>query len=200
MKQSGYKTWGYDNMKSIGSNTVQPIRDKEKIEDMKNYLKRKSPRDHFLFHMGINIGIRISDLINLKVGDVKGKRFTYVKEQKTDNKKKIKINASLRESIEDYISMMELADEDYLFPSRMKGKHISRVQAWRILNEAAAHVGLEEIGTHSLRKTFGYHYYQKTKDVAMLQEIFGHSAPSITLRYIGINDQMIDESLEDFSL
>ncbi|MGW8655087.1 tyrosine-type recombinase/integrase, partial [Nocardia salmonicida] len=69
-----------------------------------------------------------------------------------------------------------------------------------ILNEAAAHVGLEEIGTHSLRKTFGYHYYQKTKDVAMLQEIFGHSAPSITLRYIGINEQMIDESLEDFSL
>jgi integrase len=50
------------------------------------------------------------------------------------------------------------------------------------------------IGTHTLRKTFGYHFYQRTKDVAMLQQIFGHSASSITLRYIGINDDMMDGS------
>lgn len=186
-------------MKSTGSHKVQPIRDKEKIDCMKKYLKRKSERDYFLFHMGINIGLRISDLIELKVEDVKDKRFTYVKEQKTKKPKKIKINAALQEAIADYISFMELEDDDYLFQSR-NGGHISRVQAWRILNEAADHCGLDEIGTHSLRKTFGYHYYQKTKDVAMLQEIFGHSAPSITLGYIGITDEMIDESLENFSL
>ncbi|MFL0366188.1 site-specific integrase, partial [Pseudobacillus sp. 179-B 2D1 NHS] len=51
-----------------------------------------------------------------------------------------------------------------------------------------------------MRKTFGYHFYQRTKDVAMLQQIFGHSSPSITLRYIGINDEMVDRVLEDFSL
>ncbi|MDQ0808039.1 site-specific integrase [Priestia megaterium] len=186
--------------RKTGSNTVQPIRDKEKIQAVKKYLLKKSQRDHFLFHMGINIGIRISDLIQLKVCDVKGKRFTYVKEQKTGNKKKITINPSLRDAIEDYIDLMELESNDWLFPSRKGDKHITRVQAYRILNDAAKHVGLEEIGTHSLRKTFGYHYYQKTKDVAMLQEIFGHSAPSITLRYIGINDEMIGESLEDFVL
>ncbi|OVE45880.1 tyrosine-type recombinase/integrase, partial [Pseudobacillus badius] len=56
------------------------------------------------------------------------------------------------------------------------------------------------IGTHTMRKTFGYHFYQQTKDVAMLQQIFGHSAPSVTLRYIGINDEMIDQILERFSL
>lgn len=77
---------------------------------------------------------------------------------------------------------------------------ITRIQAYRILNTAAEKVGLDEIGTHTLRKTFGYHYYQKTKDVVMLQTIFNHSAPSITLRYIGIQQDEIDKSLEDFSL
>ncbi|PFH99668.1 site-specific integrase, partial [Bacillus thuringiensis] len=79
-------------------------------------------------------------------------------------------------------------------------KPITRIQAYRIMNAAAEKVGLDEIGTHTLRKTFGYHYYQKTKDVVMLQTIFNHSAPSITLRYIGIQQDEIDKSLEDFSL
>ncbi|WP_425389003.1 hypothetical protein [Domibacillus iocasae] len=51
-----------------------------------------------------------------------------------------------------------------------------------------------------MRKTFGYHFYQQTKDVAMLQQIFGHSAPSVTLRYIGINEDMMDQALQSFSL
>jgi len=46
----------------------------------------------------------------------------------------------------------------------------------------------------------GYHFYQRTKDVALLQEIFNHSAPSITMRYIGINQDIIDSALDDFSL
>jgi hypothetical protein len=49
-----------------------------------------------------------------------------------------------------------------------------------------------------MRKTFGYHFYQQTKDVALLQNIFNHSAPSITLRYIGINDDLLDKAIDDF--
>lgn len=51
-----------------------------------------------------------------------------------------------------------------------------------------------------MRKTFGYHYYQRTKDVATLQEICNHSSPKITKRYIGIRQDEIDESLNDFRL
>jgi integrase len=68
------------------------------------------------------------------------------------------------------------------------------------LNTAADKVGLDEIGTHTLRKTFGYLFYQKTKDVAQLQELFNHSAPSVTLRYIGINQDVMDKAIDDFSL
>ena len=51
-----------------------------------------------------------------------------------------------------------------------------------------------------MRKTFGYHFYQKTHDVALLQQMFNHSAPSITLRYIGINQDIMDQAMDDFSL
>ncbi len=69
-----------------------------------------------------------------------------------------------------------------------------------ILRNAAKKSGLSEIGTHTLRKTFGYHFYKKTKDIALLQELFNHSAPSVTLKYIGINQDIMDNALEDFSL
>ena len=92
-----------------------------------------------------------------------------------------------------------MRDHDYLFPSK-KGGHIGRVQAYTLLNDAAKEAGLEDIGTHTLRKTFGYHFYKRTKDVALLQNIFNHSAPSVTLRYIGINQDIIDAAVENFSL
>ena len=59
---------------------------------------------------------------------------------------------------------------------------------------------MDSIGTHTLRKTFGYHFYQKYKDLALLQELFNHSAPSVTLRYIGINQDMIDDAMREFKL
>ncbi|WP_342668518.1 tyrosine-type recombinase/integrase [Cytobacillus solani] len=59
---------------------------------------------------------------------------------------------------------------------------------------------MSEIGTHTLRKTFGYHFYQKYKDVAVLQQIFNHSSPAVTMRYIGINQDIMDEAVDGFSL
>ena len=59
----------------------------------------------------------------------------------------------------------------------------------------SAKVGLQDIGSHSLRKTFGFWNYELYKDVAILQEIFNHSSPSITLRYIGITEDMKNETI-----
>lgn len=177
---------------------VQPIRDKRKLEEIKVVLKKQSLRDWFLFIMGINTGLRISDLLKLKVEDVRRRTHIVITEEKTDKKKRFIINRNLEVQIEEYTTGMD--DEDYLFPSQKTGKPVTRVQAYRILNQAAGKVGLEEIGTHTLRKTFGYHFYQKTKDVALLQELFNHSAPSVTLRYIGINQDVMDRAIDDFSL
>ncbi|WP_347552966.1 site-specific integrase (plasmid) [Pseudalkalibacillus hwajinpoensis] len=178
--------------------TVEPIRDSEKIEEIKRVLRRDGYRNWFLFVLGINTGMRISDLLKLQVKHVRGKTHIKMIEQKTGKAKVFKINASLRMDIDEYIFDME--PEAFLFPSRLTDLPIKRVQAYKILNRAANKVGLDGIGTHTLRKTFGYHFYKRNKDVAMLQNIFNHSSPSVTLRYIGIAQEQIDEVIDDFYL
>lgn len=178
-------------------NKVQPIRDISKIEEVKNILKHMSYRDYFMFVFGINTGLRISDIIPLKVKDVRNQNYIILVEQKTTKSKRFLINNDLSTEINEYTKGMD--DQDYLFPSK-KGSHIKRGQAYKIINTACKKAGLGEIGTHTLRKTFGFHFYNKTKDVAMLQIIFGHSSPSYTLRYIGIEQDQIDQEIRNFSL
>jgi len=178
---------------------VQPIRDKEKIEDMKRELLKSGYKNFLMFVIGINTGLRIGDILELKVMDLRDKTHIKIIEQKTDKIKRFLINSSLKVEIDKFIKGMR--EEEYLFQSRKgQNKPISRVQAYRILNSAGAKVGLKEIGTHTLRKTFGYWHYKQNKDVVLLQEIFNHSAPSVTLRYIGINEDVKDNSIENFYL
>src|SRR6056297_2722515 len=134
-------------------NKVKPIRNTEKIEEMKKILKQKSYRDYLLFVIGINTGFSISDILNLKVKDVKNKRNIKVKEKKTKKTKKALINDKLKKDIEEYI--FNKNEEEYLFKSREKQK-ITRSRAYQIIRNAAEKVDLKNIGTHSLRKTFGY--------------------------------------------
>ncbi|MCL9695080.1 tyrosine-type recombinase/integrase [Staphylococcus aureus] len=122
-----------------------------------------------------------------------------LREQKTRKQKQIPFY-HLKEDIDRYIQFLE--DEDYLFKSNKLDseaqiKPISRVQAYRILNHSAKSIGLSEIGTHSMRKTFGYHYYKKTKDVALLMDLFNHSSQVVTLRYVGISQEVINSSISE---
>ena len=176
---------------------VQPIRSREDIANMRAKLAKGGSRNKLLFDMGINTGLRVSDLLKLKVGDVRGKDFYQLQEQKTGKSKRINLHA-VKEQITEYTNGMQ--DSESLFPSRKGGSPLTRVQAYRILNDAAEACGLEEIGTHTLRKTYGYHFYQKYHDVAALQKLFNHSAPSITLRYIGIEQDQLDAMTNDFAL
>jgi integrase len=178
---------------------VQPIRSLEEIQRMKDSLLRYcSYRDKFLFCIGINSGLRIADLLPLKVKDVRDKKHIRIKEKKTGKFRTIYVNEALREEIDTYTASMK--PEDLLFPSRKGNSHITPTQAYRILQKAAEIAGIENTATRSLRKTFGYHHYKKHKSVAILQEIFSHSTPAITKRYIGITQDEVEDTLKDFSL
>ena len=185
-------------------NYVEPIRDKRKIEEMKEELKKNGTRDYLLFVFGINVGLRISDIIKLKVEDVLDytggiKKHIEIKEEKTKKIKRFKINPLLAEELYQYVRNLNMSD--YIFQSRNgNNRHITRERAYIILNNAALNIGLQNIGAHSLRKTMGYHFYQQTHDVALLQEVFNHSSPSITLRYIGINQDVMDNAIDNFNL
>lgn len=177
---------------------VQPIRDKEVLEQFKKELMKISYRDYMMFVIGINTGLRIGDLLSLKVEDVRARTHIIITEQKTGKYKRFLINDMLRMEINKYIDGMR--QEEYLFKSRKGDKPISRIQAYRILNKVAAKLEIDEIGSHSLRKTFSYWHYQQYKDVAILQSILNHSSPSVTLRYIGINQDINDETIKEFYL
>ena len=152
----------------------------------------KNERDYMMFELGIYCGLRISDILKLQVRDVKNKTHISIREQKTGKEKRFAINPDLQKVIKTYIAGKE--DYEYLLPSRQGAHvHITRQRAYDILNDVADHFGLEFVGTHTLRKTFGYHFYQQTKDIATLKEIFNHSDVSVTFRYIGINQDRKDD-------
>jgi site-specific recombinase XerD len=186
---------------------VNALKDKKQIERMKKILKSNNLRDYLLFVMGINVGLRISDLLNLRISDVyangKLKDSVTIKEGKTDKTRTFDINKSAATAIKEYLSSLNDYDNDwYLFKSR-KGVNnpISRVQAWQILNDSAKIAGIkEDIGTHTLRKTFGYWSYKQGIDITLLQRIFNHSTPSITLRYIGITQDDISNVYNNLNL
>ena len=151
-----------------------------------------------LFTLGINSGLRISDILALDVQDVKDKKFIQITEKKTGKFKKIPINSKLRPMIFEFTK--NKSPNSPLFETVFKNR-LDRFAAYEIIKTACKKAGIEgKIGTHTLRKTFGYHHYKKFKDVAILQKIFNHSSPSITLRYIGIEQDEIFESYENFIL
>ncbi len=180
------------------SYNVQPLRTQQEINDFLFCLRRNknADRDVFLFLIGINSGLRMSDIVKLKKQDLISSKNPRIVEKKT-GKTRILYLSSLQDLIQDYTK--DLAPEDYLFPST-KGGHVEVNTVYQMFQKVAKLLGRDDIGTHTLRKTFGYHYYKKTKDVATLMEIFGHSSEKITKRYIGINEDEISETLLNFRL
>lgn len=179
-------------------NFVQPIRDPDMILFMKRFLKEQSDRNYLLFVTGINSGLRISDILQLRVRDVKRSYFNII-EMKTNKKKRIDMTSELQKEFKRYIEGKE--DHEYLFKSREGlNRPLTRSMAYKILRKAVDYVGLDDIGTHTMRKTFGYHLYKKTGDVALLQKILNHSDPAFTLRYIGITEDMMNQAIKSFKI
>lgn len=178
---------------------VHPIREKRQIEAMKKVLRGNSLRNYALFVLGINSGLRISDLLKLKVSDVLDEKGSQrdrlvLREKKTGKSKEFPFGKTTRMALKEYLDSVELCQDDALFPSRKGKGHLSRQQAYNILNEAARDVGIKEaIGTHTLRKTFGYWAYKSGVDITRIQKLLNHSSPSVTLAYIGITQEELDK-------
>ncbi|SHO50091.1 site-specific integrase [Anaerocolumna xylanovorans] len=179
-------------------NTVEPIRDMNLVMDVADYLKSNNERDYVMFMFGIYTGLRISDILLFRVRDVREKDAVYIREEKTGKEKKFPLNSELKPIITEFIKGKK--DFEFLFKSpNYPNKAISRQQAYNILSTAAHVFGMDNIGTHTLRKTFGYHMYQQTHDAVTLKEIFNHSDISVTLRYIGINQDNKDKAIRNLS-
>ena len=177
--------------------SVEPIRRLKDLRKVENILS-ENQRDLLFFTIGTNCGLRISDILSLNVGDVKGKKYIQITEKKTGKFRKVPVNSKLKPMFNEFTKGRDL--DEPLFVTKFENR-LNRVSAYYIIRSACRQAKLEEkFGTHTMRKTFGYHHYKKYKDIAMLQKIFNHSSPMITLRYIGIEQEQICRNCMDFIL
>ncbi|MDW8802478.1 tyrosine-type recombinase/integrase [Clostridium sp. A1-XYC3] len=175
---------------------IQPIKDINLINTLKSELLKVGYENYLLFDIAINTGLKITDIINLTVWDVKNKSQIEIKEGRTGKSLKYALSPEIQKEIQKFIFGMSAGE--LLFPSKKGGKSsITNKQAHKCLSETSRKLGLDDICTHTLRKTFGYHHYKKHNDVALLQNLFSHSTSDMTLRYIGIAD-IEATTIEDF--
>lgn len=171
---------------------VEPIRRIDDIKKIKGILKRQSQRDLLFFVLGINTGLRISDLLSLRMNDVwdgvRIRKFIHITDPCTKEEKAFYLNKSVERELKIYLSGIDFDQMDYLFKSKKNNLPITRQQAYRIVNKAAKEAGMTgKIGTHTLRKTFGYHAYRKGIAVSIIANILNHHSSYETLHYIGID-------------
>ena len=176
--------------------TVDPIKDREDVRRLLDYLKSQSDRDYILVLFGLHTGLRITDILNLKVKDVIDKDEVLIIEEKREYRNEVHISKKLKREMNEYLRDRD--PEEFIFKSRQGYKRaISRTQAWRIINTAAKKVGIKtRTGCHSLRKTFGYNLYQIDKDIVDVQERLGHKELKTTKRYIGISKEKINKKID----
>jgi len=173
---------------------VKPIKKKSEIEAIKAALAAEGKdREKVLFILGINSGLRVSDLLSLKWKDI-AETTVKIKEQKTKKIKRFILNDACVEALN---TLERGASSDYVFVSKSNrngsdAKPWTRQYIWRVLSEAAEAAGVGEIGTHSLRKTFAYHVFTATKNITLVQKLLNHSSPATTLRYIGIEEEELN--------
>ncbi len=184
---------------------VNPIKDIKKIRRVKRLMiKDGNFRDLLMFTLGINAGLRISDILAMRWRDLVRKDGSVrdevtVKEKKTKKTKRFPLNGAVKKAVEMYVQNASSHNpNEFVFISRKKKvsgetRPISRVAAWQSINKYCKMAGIEQnVGTHTLRKTFGYHQYKRGTDIAMLQKMLNHSSPEVTLRYIGIEREKMN--------
>jgi integrase len=182
-------------------NFVEPIRDRKKIAQIKNLLRGEGRyRDLLLFVVGINTALRISDLLELQVGHFLDdhqhiKPRFLIKEQKRGKRQEVLVNTSIREALEEFIAAYPeiISDQNHFifFNTKAIGfmQPIRRGQAWKIIMTICQQVSLRgNFGTHSLRKTWGYHARMQGVDLALIMHKLNHESIAYTKRYLGITD------------
>lgn len=187
----------------------------KRIEEATNdNQKQIACRNKMLFLIGINIGIRASDLCGLRYNFFMNNNGTFKdfyalqpkKTKKMGKFVKLYFNQTVKKAITDYIEEYPVEDlNEYMFKSRKGNSAITERSLWKIIVDVANDAELESnYGSHSLRKTFGYWIWHnsddKNKALVTLQVIFNHSSTATTAKYIGLTDNEIADAFNSLDL
>ena len=172
--------------------TVEPIRNPKDIKAIKKMLA-DNPRDLCIFTLGINTNLRASDILGLRVRDVRGKDELMLREKKTKKVRRITLNNATKKAIKNLLaSMSDPDDEDYLFVG-LRGNPLTVPTLSRMVKTWCQDINLPgNYGSHSLRKTWGYH--QRVSFGMGLPELmvcFNHSSQRQTLDYLCVQPEEV---------
>ena len=174
---------------------VDPIKKRKDIDSIKKLLG-DDPRNSALFTIGINTNLRASDLLRIKVGqvrDLKPGDEIELKEKKTGKSRRITLNKACVQAIQRLLASRPYADEDLLFTGQRGPLTVPSVH--RLVKGWCRAINLRgNYGSHSLRKTWGYH--QRVTfgvDIPRLMVCFNHSTQRQTLDYLCIQPEEIKD-------
>lgn len=194
------------------------VYDKHIKEYQHNGQLKMACRNKMLFIIGINIGVRASDLRlltwdfffeQMPDGSLKFRKSYSLRPRKTRKSGKyvnLMFNDSVKKIINWYISMYPIENiHDYVFRSRRGNEPITVNGMWRVIKDAAKEAGIQQnVGTHSLRKSFCRRVYDKANDkgqaLVLLQRILNHSSSATTAAYLGLYDDEIEDAFENLNL
>lgn len=149
----------------------------------------ENPTFGLLIVVGTNLGLRISDLLSLTFTQLRQDSIT-IKEGKTGKTRKMMVNQAIKDAIKHFDKE---AGNFYAFRSQKRTIY-SRQHVNRLMKQ---YFKGTDITSHSLRKTFGRRVWENNgetdKALLKLSEIFNHSTPSVTKRYLGIRQQELDD-------
>ncbi len=172
---------------------VEPIRNEKDIKAIKQMLSSR-PRDLALFVLGINTNLRASDLLRIHVGqvrDLKPMEELEIKEKKTGKARRFSLNKACVDAVNQYLASKPMEDEELLFTGQRGPLTVPSVN--RLAKGWCHAINLKgNYGSHTLRKTFGYH--QRVRFGVGLPELmvaFNHSTQRQTLDYLCIQPEEV---------
>ena len=161
-----------------------------------------------LVAMGVFTGLRISDLLQIKFNQFIETEFLNIIEKKTKKDRKIKINSDLKEMVERIKLKMNVTnDEQYIFVNKYGTKPIDKsyvnVKLKELFNKYDIHLE-GNVSSHLFRKTLGNRALKlnnySNESMVLLMELFNHSSPSTTKRYLGVRDSEIQSIYDSLKL
>jgi len=197
-------------------NVVKAIKSEATIRVIKGIITKKktvnTSRNITLWILGTNTGLRISDILALKLKDIQDNKggireSLEITEQKTKRPRDIEIRPPVRSALESFIKDTGIYDlNEYLFRDRRSGKKeinkpITRVRAWQMINEWGKKAGVtHKIGCHSLRKIFGTYAFKAGIPLIYISEELGHRNVEVTKRYLGITADETKKAFKNFAI
>ena len=186
---------------------VLPIKDSNVLHEVQDTLLnnfRFGRRNYTIFQVGKATLLRVSDVLALRrksiyLDDGSIRKNAYIVDQKTQKQNTLYLKP-VKDDLEKYYQWLQdnRIDSEWLFPStRDHSRHITEKQFYKIMHKTGDLLGIDYLGTHTMRKTGAYRVYIQTNyNIGLVMQLLNHSSQAMTLKYLGL-DQVSREKMLD---